>query len=242
MKNLTIILPYYMNGGMLQEQIRTFNTYPQDVQEKLELIVVDDCSPLGNRAIDYVQILDNKPKGYDFKLYRILTDLRWNWLECRNLGAQEASSSWILLTDIDHIIPIKTMALLMKTEMDPRSFYTFPRINWKDNSAYHPHPNSYLMTKKLYWRIGGYDESFAGHYGTDGMWRRRCEELAAHVFLTDCPLARVSRDDIPDASTRPEILARKQNRDPEALDDIREYKEALGVGIQTLRLPWKRIL
>lgn len=238
MKALTVIMPFYMNKGMLQKQIEIFNSYPKDIKKNIEFIVVDDASPIGERAEE----CKLNPKGFDFKLYRILTDLRWNWLQCRNLGAKEAKHDWILMTDIDHIIPEKTMTKIMTTEFDHRSFYTFPRINWADGSEYKPHPNSYMMTKQRYWKIGGYDETYAGHYGTDGMWRRRCEEVASHVFLVGCPLARVDRQDIPDASTRPEVLDRKDNRDPKALDDIRAYKEATGIGITTLRFPWKRIL
>lgn len=241
MQGITLIFPYYMNQGMLLKQLEVIESYPDDIQSRLQLIVVDDGSPLGERAEEVVK--KDKSRKFDFRLYRILTDLRWNWLQARNLGAKEAKKEWLLLTDIDHIIPIETIEKLMAMELDPRSFYTFPRINWADGSNYHPHPNSYLMTKKLYWRIGGYDETFAGNYGTDGMWRRRCDEVAAgkHVLLAGCPLARVGREDIPDASTKPEVLQRKEGRDPNALDDIRAYKEQHGIGIQTLRLPWKRI-
>jgi len=238
MEGLTVIMPFYRNKGMLNKQIEVFNSYPQEVQKRLEFIVVDDCSPIGDRAEE----AKLKTGDYDFKLYRILTDLRWNWLQCRNLGAKEAAHDWILMTDIDHIIPEKTMIKIMSTEFDGKSFYTFPRINWADNGEYKPHPNSYLMPLKRFWKVGGYDETYAGHYGTDGMWRRRCEEVSSHVFLAGCPLARVDREDIPDASTKPEVLDRKDNRDPKALEDIRAYKEATGGGIITLRFPWKRII
>lgn len=238
MQKMTVIFPYYMNQGMLRKQIEMFNSYPG--KSKLELIVIDDASPLGERAeeIDPLTLV----KGFQFKLYRILTDIKWNWLQARNIGAKEAASDWILLTDIDHIIPHGTMSNLLNSEFSEKSFYTFPRINWADGSEYKPHPNSYLMTRKRYWRIGGYDESFAGHYGTDGMWRRRCEENGSHAFLTGCPLARVDRADIADASTRPDVLDRKDNRDPNALEDIRQFKERHKIGIQTFKQPWKRII
>lgn len=240
MQGLTVIFPYYMNPEMLKKQFEVFNSYSKAARRILQLIVVDDGSPIGTRA---EEILDDlQPNGFDFRLYRILTDLRWNWLQCRNLGAKEAVKDWLLLTDIDHIIPVETMEKLATTDFDHRSFYTFARKNYTDKSPYHPHPNSYLMTRKRYWRIGGYDETFAGNYGTDGMWRRRCEENAAHVMLADCYLLRVDRKDIPDASTSPEVLQRKEGRDPNVLDDIRAYKERHGIGIQTLRLPWKRIV
>lgn len=242
MKGLTVIFPYYENAGMLKKQLEIFNAYPKDIRKRLELIVVDDGSGLGKRAEEAIQDLGLKWEGYSFRLYRILTDLRWNWLQARNLGAKEAGNDWLLLTDIDHIILNKTMVKIIETEFDNRYFYTFPRVNWVDNSEYKPHPNSYLMSKKLYWKIGGYDETFAGHYGTDGAYRRRCEENAEHAFLTGRPLARVDRQDIPDASTKPEVLDRKANRGPNDLEEIREYKNTHKIGIQILRMPWKRII
>jgi hypothetical protein len=242
MKNLTVIFPYFMNQGMLAKQIEVFNSYSKDARKKLQLIVVDDCSPIGERAEEAIGKLGLKAEGYDFRLYRVLSKIRWNWLQCRNLGAKEATNGWLLLTDIDHIILPKTMEKLISTEYDTRYFYTFPRVNWVDNSEYKPHPNSYLMTQKLYWKVGGYDETYSGHYGTDGMWRRRCEEHAEHAFLTGLPLARVDRADIPDASTKPEVMDRKANRGPHDLDEIRAFKKEHNIGIQTLRLPWKRII
>ncbi len=239
MKSLTVILPYYKNPGMLNKQIATFNKYSENARKRLELIVVDDGSPIGHRAEEHLEI---KPEGFSFSLYRILVDLRWNWLQARNLGAKEAASGWLLLTDIDHIIPAKTMERIIKTDYEERYFYTFPRINWIDGTEYKPHPNSYMMTKKLFWRIGGYDETYAGHYGTDGMWRARCNDAAAHAFLTGMPLARVDREDIPDASTKPEDLDRKDNRGPHDLEEIREYKRLHKIGVQTLIHPWKKIL
>lgn len=240
MTQISVIFPYYMNPGMLKKQVDDFNAYPDDVKQNIELIIVDDGSPLGHRAESAMAHLNIKPDGYPFSLYRILTDLRWNWLEARNLGAKFAVYPWLLVTDIDHLIPSTTMEYLVRNEFKGKHFHTFTRTNYPDNSPYHPHPNSYFMTKKMYWRVGGYDETYAGNYGTDGMWRRRCEEHGSHHVIQNHPIQRVDRQFIPDASTT--TLDRKDNRDPEVLDHIREYKEAHGIGIQTLRLPWKRII
>lgn len=239
MNQLTVVFPYFENPGMLQKQIDVFNCYPDWVKQNLELIVVDDCSPSKHRAEVHYPNFYTHPQGYHFSLYRILTKVRWGWLQCRNMGAKFAQYPWLMLTDIDHIIPGDTIEYLVKKELEPKKFYTFSRANYPGADSYKPHPNSYFMTKELYWNVGGYDETFAGHYGTDGMWRRRCEELAKGVRL-DQVILRVDRKIIADASTT--TLDRKENRDPKALDDIREFKEAHGVGVQVLRLPWKKII
>lgn len=239
MDGLTVIFPFFENVGMLQEQLYVFNNYSSEVKSKLQLIVVDDASPIGKRADEFFKKED--AQGFDFQLYRILTKVRWNWLQCRNMGAKFANSDWLLLTDIDHVIHTVAMEKLMGLELDHRCYYTFPRINWHDNSPYKPHPNSYLMRRKMYWKVGGYDETFAGHYGTDGMYRARldAETAGKHVMLSDIPIARVDRKAIPDASTT--TLDRKDNRDPNALSDLREFKKTAEWGIQTLRQPYKRI-
>lgn len=240
MKNLTIILPYYMNPGMLAWQMQVINEYPEAIRKRIELIVVDDASPLGHRAEEAIKERRIEANGYPFKLFRILTDLRWNWLEARNLGAHHAENEWLLLTDIDHIITADVITRLFESEVSWKCFYTFARTRAVDMTPYHPHPNSYLMTKKMYWEIGGYDETFAGHYGTDGMWRRRCEEKGKHVFLEDFPLLLIQREIQPDASTT--SLDRKQNRDPDALNHVRDFQTRNKLDVQVLRLPWKRII
>ena len=35
-----------------------------------------------------------------------------------------------------------------------------------------------MMTKNLYWKIGGYDEELSGNYGTSGRYRARAFKVA----------------------------------------------------------------
>ena len=249
---ITLILPYYFNAGMLAEQAKVINSYSPDVRRNLEVIVVDDCSApdaRAEKAIEDARIVFNIAS---FKVYRILTDLRWNWLQCRNIGAKEATGQWLFLTDIDHLVPPATMQYLHDNTVGnvfkSARFYTLDRVNyapkipWDKMEAYKPHPNTYFMAKKLYWKIGGYDEVFAGNYGTDGMYKRRCLDNARQVQLVNLAVARVDRSIIPDASTTPEMLDRKDNRAPGILEEIAAYKEEHKLPIQTLKLPWKRVI
>lgn len=252
MSLITLILPYYHNMGMLEKQCEVINSYPESVRANLELIVVDDCSAFNARAEKAIQDIGLKFNIASFKLYRILTDLRWNWLQCRNLGAKEADSDFLLLTDIDHLVLPATMAWLMSNANEnyfkSNRFYTFDRVDYENNKPYDklkrykPHPNSYFMSKKLYWAIGGYDETFSGNYGTDGMYKRRCLEHASETILAGLHIARVPREVIPDASTLPTMLQRKEGRAPGILEEIAAYKEINNIGIQTLRLPWMRVV
>jgi hypothetical protein len=48
-----------------------------------------------------------------------------------------------------------------------------------------PHPNSWLLTRAMFWKVGGYDEELSGKYGTDGDIRRRFAATAPINILTD---------------------------------------------------------
>ena len=45
MRDLTLILPYYRNGGMLREHQRVWREYPDALKSHLHVVVVDDASP-----------------------------------------------------------------------------------------------------------------------------------------------------------------------------------------------------
>jgi hypothetical protein len=70
---------------------------------------------------------------------------------------------------------------------DPGVIYGFRRYDAKSDGAIEipPHPNSWLMTRAMFWKVGGYDETLSGHYGTDGDWRRRCAKAAPIKILRD---------------------------------------------------------
>jgi hypothetical protein len=194
----SIVMAYYDNLRMLVRQYENIAHYAKDV----EYIVVDDCSP------KYPAL---PPQGFkintipNFQLYRMLKDIRWNQDACRNIGVRHATYEWILLTDMDHLIPIHTVEYLLTgirtRHLRNDEVYTFMRVNHYDNCEYKPHPNTWFMTKIMYWKCGGYDERFAGWYGTDGDFRDRVRLNAKKVMTLPHAVVRVTRDDIPDAST-----------------------------------------
>jgi len=94
------------------------------------------------------------------------------------------------------------------------------------------------MTKKYFWRAGGYDETFCGHYGTDGHFHRQCKAIGNEKQIKS-PLILVGRSEIPDASTT--TLERKASQDPQTTKDLQEFKRVRNIGVQTLKLPWKKV-
>jgi hypothetical protein len=196
---LTIVFPYYENPRFLETQAQTWRAYPADLLPHLTVIVVDDGSP--DPCV--------KPSGVPcaVRLFRIGVDIRWNWLAARNIGAHHAHDGWLLLTDMDHVVPAETLRSVMTGTLDPGVVYAFSRRE-HTGEAIGPHSASFLMTREMFWKIGGYDEALSGHYGTDGDWRRRIWRVTGIQVLTD---VLVRHEYQADSSTRRYL--RKQPQD-----------------------------
>ena len=233
MKHVTLIFPYYENPTMLEKQLENIAAYPQELRDHLQLIVVDDGSP------DHPARIKGDP-GCEFAVYRCKVDVRWNWMFCRNLGADRARHSWLMMTDIDHMIPEATMRTLICDEHDKTCVYRFSRVRAPTMEKYHPHPNSWFLTRKMFDRIGGYDERFAGWYGSDGDFRHRAEETARAVYILPDVLILYPREVIPDASTT--RYGRKEPKDHENLQRIRrERAQDPDPRPKRLTFPWERV-
>jgi hypothetical protein len=184
-KPLTVIYPYYENARFLARQLDHWLTLrlSSDVAAMFSAIVVDDGSP--NRSAN--EVLGGQ--GHEcIRLFRLYDDIRWNWLAARNIGFHHAPEGWCLVTDMDHMIPEATLRSVLYSEHDPSVIYAFRRFDVRGGDApveIAPHPNSWLMTREMFWTVGGYDETLSGHYGTDGDWRRRCAKVAPIEILTD---------------------------------------------------------
>src|SRR5688572_17691435 len=238
-----------MNLGMLAEQQDVWASYPADVRARLHIVIVDDCSPAGNSPT--AESLTFRDVA-SIRLYRLLEKKRWNWLSCRNLGAEVATTDWLLLTDMDHIAPAATLRELMTRDLDARDAHRFGRVTaehrWPYDPArlpaYKPHNDSWFLTRSLFFddRVGGYDERLAGCYGTSSEFTGRLMAAArAHVLLRDCILIRYPREVIADASTT--VYTRKN--DP--LNDVDLQARRLAreqiQGWRPLRLtvPWEQV-
>lgn len=199
----TLIMAYYENAGMLARQYEQLAAYPEELREHLSLIVIDDGSPRAPAV--------GRSCGVRQQIYRMAVDVRWNQDACRNLGMAKARTAWRLMTDIDHLIPEATVGHLIWGKADKRKAYRFGRLTLPDESIYRPHPNTWFLTGRLFDDAGGYDERFAGWYGTDGDFVSRLQKIAKAIEQRDEFIVRVPRDVIPDASTT--TYARKTDED-----------------------------
>lgn len=218
MNNISLVMAYYENPGMLAEHYRLIRGLDINVQNNLAVVIVDDGSP-NNPA---------KPEelnGVPLQIYRIKKDVRWNQDAARNIGMQHMETNWALLTDIDHIVPERMWKAIMKRDLDRATAYTFNRVNYDANapelrgSNYHFHPNTWLINRALFERVGGYDERFAGYYGTDSDFRDRLASQGGRIERLKEWVIRVPRTCIPDASTT--TYLRKQPEDRVNIERIK---------------------
>lgn len=249
-RQLTLVLPYYRNLGMFLEHQRIWATWPESLRARLHVIVVDDGSPkefrIPGKAVTITGLAS-------LRRYRILKDIRWNWLACRNLGMSQATTDWVLLTDIDHVLPAEALEQLTTMDLDPAKVYRLGRVDaphpWPYTLSECPvreakrfHPNTWLLTRAMFERIGGYDERLSGCYGTDGEFKDRVRKQArAVVQLGDALMVRYGREILPDASTT--VFTRKNDaaNDAELLrrrtvrDEIKNWKPL------RLTFPWEQV-
>lgn len=235
---VTLIFPYYENAGMLARQLQHLAALPPGVKAHLHLVVVDDGSPdapLGPQALTWMLATGLASAA----LYRIKVDVRWNWIACRNLAASRAPTDWILMTDIDHLVPVETLQRIQEHKISDRKVYRFSRVDAPALTPYKPHPNSWLMTRKMFDAIGGYDERFSGFYGTDGEFRDRVRATAQEIVILPEVLIRVPREVIADAST-----TRYQRKQPEDREGVGRVRALIARDPKTHRgtFPWEQIV
>jgi len=236
----TLVLPYYENPSMFREQQRVWRSFGADVREALHVVVVDDGSPNAPAAA-HVEPETAKALA-SFRLFRAGVDVRWNWLFCRNLGAEKATTEWLLMTDIDHVIPEDTWRRLMRGKLDDMHAYRLSRVIAPNLEPTHPHPNTWIMTRHMFLnRIGGYDERFSGVYGTDGQFRNRVDQWARHIFVMPEVAVLYPETVIADACTT--TYTRKEPSDRERRDQIKARIRELGVSYVPKRLtfPWTEV-
>jgi glycosyltransferase involved in cell wall biosynthesis len=241
-KLVTFVYPYYENPQFLAKQLCRWGTYPKILKTWFSVILVDDGSPTRPAETVVRECVKVGVVPDRLRLFRIGVDVRWNWLAARNIGAHEADDEWLLLTDMDHVVGPDLLKELVMGEHDPKIIYRFSRRE-HTGQAIHPHPNSWFMTRKMFWKVGGYDEALSGHYGTDGEYRRRCaatakiristSALERHEYVVDSSTTGYLRKQPEDARAKQLIRARGPEWRPKVLSF--PYEEVRIEGLPALR-------
>ena len=180
---ITINLSYYNQSVILRQHVECWNKYPIDVKKQFKFIIVDDCS-----SSSALEALKDVKHDLDLHIYRVTQDLYCNISGARNLGAQQCTTDWMILLDMDTLIPVVTAKAILHwaNENAENNFVLkFNRIvpdhpgHIKNNQF---HPAVCLIRLKDYWNIGGCDEDLVGHYGhTDPLfWHRSTGKISIY--------------------------------------------------------------
>ena len=195
--DITIVMAYYENGGMLQRHLLEWAQYPQQYKDRLRAIIVDDGSP-NSPASQCIEEVRNV--GFPVSLFQIKTDIPWNQNGARNLAMKHVDG-WCFLTDIDHMLTGDQLPVLFDLKLKSNCHYLPLRRKAVTREAYKRHPNTYILHSDLYWSIGGFDEFYAGYYGTDSTFRNRLQKVSKRIELDSLTTTLFGREVIADAST-----------------------------------------
>lgn len=242
MRDITLIFAHYNNPIMANIQMGYYSSLPQDVRDKLHVILVDDCS-------EHPPIVPSN-LGFAYSEYKILKHRRWDWLICRNLGQKEATTEWRLMTDIDHIVSEDALRYMQSQPLDPRKAYWLERktlnsaTDFTQLTEYKQHRDSWLMTGEAFDFVGRYWEDFSGAYGSSGHFTERVKRKMGEPITLPVHLWRVGRETVPDASTPKEIDGKPTRKTPDdraAMITVRRKLANSGKPPMYLSLPWERV-
>ena len=125
--------------------------------------------------------------GVNLRLLRVNDDIDWNMPGCRNLAATLCETPWMLFFDVDNVCSEASLQKIVNNlpRLDASRLHVFRRT--ENGVDVEPHINSFLITRQGFFKAGGYDEDFSGHYGFEDvafrmMWRKH---VGGEVLLTD---------------------------------------------------------
>ncbi|MAH46083.1 hypothetical protein CMI37_09635 [Candidatus Pacearchaeota archaeon] len=171
-KLINICLTYYNQGEALQKHIEAWKLYPLDVLKNIKFTIIDD----GSKKFPAIKNLI-KHQNVEIEAYVIREDIPWNVGGARNLAFSVAEGKWLLQLDMDTVLTPEgavNLVEFVKNEAKENAVYKFhehcvispngERFD-VDKSLKSIHPGIMLIAKDAFWKTGGHDEDFCGHYG-----------------------------------------------------------------------------
>lgn len=191
---ITMVYSYFDNPKMLGYQLAEWSSYGPELARQFRFVVVDDGSPTYPAA----EVL--KGQSVAVELYRIKQNIAWNFHGARNLGMDRAPDGWCLISDIDHVLEAAQARSLAEKQLKRGHFY-IPGRRYLGDKPVHPHPDTSVMERSLYWQVGGCDEDFSGWYSPGELYLHNAATVAAREDMADIYLRLVTVNDVPDANT-----------------------------------------
>ena len=143
-----------------------------------ELILIDDGSVPSLEGVCATVC-----PGFDLALHLTHDRRPWTQPRARNLGAATARAERLLFFDIDHIVTRDVIDRALEYQGNKLHWVRRPAVLDPDGRIVTDrrvlveygmtddrpsvHANSFLISKALFHRVGGYDEKFCGRYGGD---------------------------------------------------------------------------
>jgi hypothetical protein len=133
-------------------------------------------------------------RPFDLTLHATGDRRAWTQPRARNIGASLARAERLLFFDIDHIVTEDVLSRCLHYQGDKLHWIRRPGILDEtgrivtdpavlrhyglDSDGPSVHGNSFLIRRRLFMRLGGYDERFCGRYGGDDVdFNDRYEDL-----------------------------------------------------------------
>ena len=171
---LSVIVPVLNSHEIVRRHILHYEKV--GVPDDVEIIFLDDGS---EPPLKFDTSLDN------FYIHRTNDYRPWTWAIARNTGARRARGDWLLMIDVDFIIPRETFEFCKDCDGQRIQFIReFGVLNENGDftqdldvlRAYGldeeriqvrgvkipPHANMFAMKKELFWKLGGYREDCIG--------------------------------------------------------------------------------
>jgi hypothetical protein len=101
--DVSVIIPFYTNDiNMVINKINNFKNIK--THANIKLLLINDCSPIEDKNIEYIKNLDN--------IFILNNELNRERIYCRNIGAEICNSKYIIFNDIDDIINVDMYNIL----------------------------------------------------------------------------------------------------------------------------------
>lgn len=233
---ISIVITYYNQPKVLEWVLGHIQTWYDDTLKAVEIIIVDDGSK-NSPALPVVQYFKETKMGsslLDMSVYKVTKDIPWNQCGARNLGAAVSKYEWLLMLDVDHIFGAVEMDNILVGTKQTRTkrWFTFNRESSATMQTFPPGKNIYLMTKKDYKRIGGYDEDLTGEYLQDRLFIHSAQKLLGMPVVHPDTFAFVKVDGCARG------LHRKSERNRQLIAD--KIAGKVPMSTDRLRFPWMR--
>lgn len=173
---LSIVHPFFNERARFDLQFENWLSWPEEIRRKVQIIIVDDCSP----SPVHTWLTKSKLKrvsNLNLAIYRITTDLEYNTPGALNLAFTVAPSKFVLTMDSDCAFDVDNIQRLVDMTPVNDGLYKFNRtrigsgensINWEGKESREDLkqtrylPCTMLMNQNLFWRLGGFDEDYTG--------------------------------------------------------------------------------